>query len=60
MKTSTKAILVVTIIVIVAAIVYLLCNTGDMSDGQFFGTILIGPLMIVALVGWFYKILMEM
>lgn len=60
MKASTKAILCTTIIIAVIAIVAVLFNTGDMSDGQFFGTILIGPLMILALVGWLYKILMEM
>ena len=60
MKTSTKAILSVVIFIIVATIVYILCNTGDMGDGQFFGTIFIGPLMILALLAWVYKILMEM
>ena len=60
MKTSTKAILTVVIFTIVVGIVYVLLNTGGMSDGQFFGVIFMGPLMIVALVGWLYKILMEM
>ena len=60
MKTSTKAILTVTIIVIVTAIVYVLCNNSNMPDGQFFGVIFMGPLMILALLAWLYKILMEM
>ena len=60
MKTSTKAILTVVIFTIVVGIVYVLLNTGGMNDGQFFGVIFMGPLMILALLAWIYKILMEM
>ena len=60
MKTSTKAILTVVIFTIVVGIVYVLLNTGGMNDGQFFGVISIGPLMIVVMLAWLYAILMEM